>query len=154
MQHTPVLYDQQDESLWDTALIRQGNHFLNLSAQGTELTSYHLEAAIAQWHCRKEDTTEKWNAILQLYNKLLQVNYSPSVALNRMYALSKVQGNEAALHETLQLKLEHNHFYFLLLAELYRDTNAAQSKDCLQKAYKLARTATEKELIRAKMDAL
>src|SRR5688500_334580 len=42
-----VLYEQQDETLWDTALINQGIHFLNLSAQGNEVGSYHLEARIA-----------------------------------------------------------------------------------------------------------
>lgn len=33
---------------------------------------------------------EKWENILQLYNLLLQLEYSPIVALNRIFALSKV----------------------------------------------------------------
>jgi RNA polymerase sigma-70 factor (ECF subfamily) len=55
-----VLYENQDEELWDKALINQGIHFLNLSAEGKEITSYHLEARIAFLHCNKEDTKEKW----------------------------------------------------------------------------------------------
>ena len=54
-----ILYDEQDENLWDPDLIEQGTHFLNLSAQGDVLSSYHLEAGIAFWNCQKEDTKEK-----------------------------------------------------------------------------------------------
>src|SRR6266542_4002570 len=88
-ENSSVLYEEQNEELWDTALIKQGMHFLILSARGEELSSYHLEARIAYWHCMKDDTKEKWKDILQLYNLLLQINYSPSVALNRTYALYK-----------------------------------------------------------------
>ncbi len=51
-----ILYEQQDESLWDKDLIIQGMHFLTLSAQGQELSTFHSEARIAYWHCIKEDT--------------------------------------------------------------------------------------------------
>lgn len=89
-----VLYDQQNENLWDKGLINQGLHYLKLSAAGNEITSYHLEARIAYWHCIKEDTEEKWQSILELYDRLLQINYSPSVALNRLFALYKVKGQK------------------------------------------------------------
>ncbi|HEY8896440.1 MAG TPA: DUF6596 domain-containing protein, partial [Niastella sp.] len=71
---TMVLYDQQDTTLWDTALINQGIHFLNNAASGNEVSSYHLEAGIAYWHCIKEDSQEKWESILQLYDQLLLIN--------------------------------------------------------------------------------
>jgi len=109
-----ILYEQQDESLWDTDLIREGMHYLALSATGDQLTSYHLEARIAYWHCIKEDTPEKWEEILQLYNQLLMINYSPSVALNRTFALFKANGLEQALIELEKLKLEGNYFYNVL----------------------------------------
>ena len=50
-----VLYEQQNEELWDVALIGQGMHYLNLAAEGEEISSYHLEARIAWWHCIRED---------------------------------------------------------------------------------------------------
>ena len=109
-----ILYEQQDESLWDTDLIRRGMEYLSLSATGEQLTSYHLEARIAYWHCRKEDTPEKWEEILQLYNQLLMINYSPGVALNRTYALYKANGRDQALTELKKLKLEGNYFYTVL----------------------------------------
>jgi RNA polymerase sigma factor (sigma-70 family) len=109
-----ILYDQQDERLWDTDLIRRGMQYLTLSATGDRLSSYHLEARIASWHCIKEDTPEKWEEILQLYNQLLMVNYSPGVALNRTFALYKANGREQALIELEKLKLDGNHFYMVL----------------------------------------
>jgi RNA polymerase sigma factor (sigma-70 family) len=109
-----ILYDQQDENLWDTDLIRQGMQYLALSATGDQLSSYHLEARIASWHCIKEDKPEKWEEILQLYNQLLMINYSPGVALNRTFALYKANGPEQALIELKKLKLEGNHFYMVL----------------------------------------
>lgn len=149
-----VLYEQQNEELWDATLINQGLHFLGLSAQGDEVSSYHLEARIACWHCMKKDTPEKWQNILQLYDELLRVNYSPSVALNRIFALYKVKGPQAALTEALALSMEDNHFYFLLLGELYRHLDKTKARSSFQVAYNLARTQTEKQGIQEKIDSL
>jgi RNA polymerase sigma-70 factor (ECF subfamily) len=149
-----VLYEQQNEELWDKALIRQGVHFLNSSAEGEEVSSYHLEAKIAYWHCQKEDTKEKWDEILQLYNELLVINYSPSVALNRTFALYKANGRNEALREAEKLKLENNHFYYLLLAELYKDVDDIKAKFNLIKAHGLAKTQTEKQGILDKINTL
>ena len=70
-----ILYDDQDENLWDKELIAKGIYYLNRSSHGNNITSYHLEANIAYWHTIKEDTKEKWENILQLYNRLLQIKY-------------------------------------------------------------------------------
>jgi len=149
-----VLYEQQKEELWDTELINKGLYFLNLSEMGNEISSYHFEARIAYWHCIKEDSKEKWENILQLYNQLLLVNYSPVVALNRTYALYKANGREEALVEAEKLKLENNHFYFILLAELYKDFDNQRAKQNFEKAYNLAKTDSEKVEIQKKIDGL
>lgn len=149
-----VLYEQQDESLWNKELIAQGMHYLHHSAEGNEVSSYHLEARIAYWHCIKEDTPEKWVAILELYDQLLLVNYSPSAALNRVFALYKVKGPQVALAAAEKLQLDNNHFYYLLLGELYRHVDREKAKAHLQKAYALAKTQPEKQGIRDKMEGL
>jgi RNA polymerase sigma-70 factor (ECF subfamily) len=149
-----VLYEDQNEALWDQALIRQGIYFLDRSARGKEVSSYHLEARIAYWHCMKEDTAAKWEDILQLYDQLLTINYSPSVALNRTFALYKVHGAKAALQEAEQLRLENNHFYFILLGELYKEFDAKKALESFERAWSLAKTETEKQDIRQKMDNL
>jgi RNA polymerase sigma factor (sigma-70 family) len=149
-----IAYQDQNPELWDNELIVQGMHYLNCSMQGKELSSYHLEAKIAYWHCMKEDTQEKWEDILQLYNQLLMVNYSPTVALNRTFALYKVNGPKAALAEAEKLKLETNHFYFLLLGNLYIEIDREKAKYNLQRAYSLAKTQTEKQGIQSKINSL
>ena len=149
-----VLYEEQNEELWDAALISQGMHFLNRSAQGNEISSYHLEARIAYWHCIKADTTEKWEDILHLYDQLLLINYSPAVVLNRIFAFYKVHGAEAALQEAEKLKLENTNFYFLLLGELYKTVDTKKAKANLEKAYSLAKTMAEKQVIHNKIDKL
>jgi RNA polymerase sigma factor (sigma-70 family) len=149
-----VLYEAQNETLWDQALINQGIYFLQLSAEGNEITSYHLEARIAYWHCVKEDTPAKWEEILQLYNALLMINYSPSVALNRTFALYKANGQREALAEAEKLKLENNHFYYVLLGELYKNIDNTKAKASFERAYQLAKTDTEKQGIQAQINRL
>ncbi len=149
-----ILYEDQDENLWNMDLVSQGIHYLNLSAEGNEMTSYHIEARIAYWHCIKEDTVKKWEEILGLYDQLLEVNYSPGVVLNRMYALYKAKGHKVALAETEKLQMDNSHFYFLLLGELHRHADKEKAIENFQQAMQLARTQTEKEEIREKIDRL
>jgi RNA polymerase sigma factor (sigma-70 family) len=148
-----VLYDDQDASLWDTDLIRKGEYFLNCAATGNLLSKYHLEAAIAYWHTHKEDTKEKWENILQLYNKLLQIEYSPIAALNRTYALSKANGKAEAIIEAEKLQLNDNHFYYALLGELYTAVDDSKAKRYFEKALMLAKTGTDKQTLHKRIVA-
>jgi RNA polymerase sigma factor (sigma-70 family) len=149
-----VLYDEQDTSLWDTDLISKGAYFLNCAASGTEISKYHLEATIAYWRTQKTDDKEKWEAVLGLYNRLLQTDYSPIAALNRVYVLSKVNGKEQAIIEAEKLSLTGNQFYHTLLGELYLDINNETARLHLQRAHTLAKTDTDKLTIQKKIDKL
>jgi RNA polymerase sigma-70 factor (ECF subfamily) len=140
--------------LWDADLISKGGYFLNCSASGNQISKYHLEAAIAYWNTQKDDTKEKWEAVLQLYNRLLQIEYSPVAALNRTYALSKANGKEEAIIEAEKLNLTNNHFYFTLLGELYRDIDTDKARLHFEKALALAKTPTDKQTIQKKIDQL
>ena len=149
-----VLYDDQDTALWDEELISQGGYYLSCSAHGPFLSKYHLEASIAYWHCIKEDTTEKWENILQLYNRLLQVEYSPIAALNRTFALAKTNGKQAAIAEAEKLMLTDNHFYYTLLGELYTGIDNEKAIAHFLLALYLAKTTTDKQIIQKKIDVL
>jgi RNA polymerase sigma-70 factor (ECF subfamily) len=148
-----ILYQDQDESLWDQELIAKGAYYLHHASQGSDISKYHLEAGIAWWHTIKEDTKEKWENILQLFNELLMVAYSPIAALNRTYALSKANGKEEAIIEAEKLAM-NNHFYFTLLGELYTGINNDKAKEHYYKALALAKTETEKKTLQKKMDLL
>jgi RNA polymerase sigma-70 factor (ECF subfamily) len=149
-----VLYEDQDTNLWNADLIHRGEYFLNSSASGNKISKYHLEAAIAYWHTQKSDTEEKWESILQLYNQLLQIEYSPIAALNRTYALSKANGKEEAIIEAEKLNLTGNHLYFTLLGELYTGIDNNKAKLNFQKALLLAKTQADKRAIQKKIDRL
>ena len=155
-----VLYQDQDETLWNHELILKGVYFFNRASRGGEISKYHLEAGIAYWHTIKADTKEKWENILQLYNRLLQIEYSPIAALNRTYAISKAHisehdpllGKKEAIIEAEKLKLEDNHFYFTLLGELYTAVDNEKALQHFQKALLLAKTRTDQYTIQKKID--
>lgn len=150
----PVLYDEQDETKWNQDLITKGVYFLHRSAKGNQMSKYHLEANIAYWHTQKADTKEKWEKILQLYNLLLQIEYSPVAALNRTYALSKANGKREAIIEAEKLNLANNHFYFTLLGELYKDIDNEKAREHFEKALSIAKTKTDSQVIRSKINKL
>jgi RNA polymerase sigma factor (sigma-70 family) len=146
-----VLYQDQDETLWDQELISKGGYYLHRAAQGNILSKYHLEASIAYWHTIKEDTSEKWKNILLLFDQLLLMENSPIAALNRIYALSKVKSTKEAIDEAEKLKLENNHFYFTLLGELYLGIDREKAKINFQKAFSMAVTQTDKRTIQKRI---
>ena len=147
-----ILYEDQDETLWNKELIEKGEYYLNRSSGGDKFSKYHLEAAIAYWHTYKADTQQKWENILQLYNRLLQIEYSPIAALNRTYALSKANGKEEAIIEAEKLQLTDNHLYHSLLANLYEDTDHEKALLHLQSALRLAKTQPDKNMLAKKIE--
>lgn len=149
-----VLYQDQDTARWNQDLIEKGNYYLNLAAQGTHVSRYHLEAGIAYWHTRKEDTPEKWENILQLYNQLLICEYSPIAALNRTYALAKANGKEKAIVEAEKLKLENNRFYYSLLGDLYTGIDNNKALQYFKRAIELTSADAEKAALERYMDKL
>jgi RNA polymerase sigma factor (sigma-70 family) len=149
-----ILYQDQDLSLWNKELIGRGAYYLNQASVGDELSKYHLEAAIAYWHTHQEDTPEKWENILQLYNKLLQLEYSPIAALNRTYALAKANGRQEAIIEAGKLKLGNNHLYYLLLGHLYSGVDDAKALLHYSTAFSLAKSGSDRSAIMKNINAL
>jgi RNA polymerase sigma-70 factor (ECF subfamily) len=149
-----ILYDDQDINLWNAELISKGAYFLKCATTGNTLSKYHIEASIAYWSTQKNDTKEKWENVLQLYNRLLQIAYSPIAALNRTFALSKATGKAQAIAEAEKLKLTDNQFYFTLLGELYTGIDNDQAKSNFKTALSIARTTANKQVIQKKLEQL
>ena len=149
-----VLYDEQDPDLWNADLIGNGGAFLQSAAKGDRVSRYHLEAGIAYWHTRKEDSPEKWSSIVYYYDQLLKLHYSPVAALNRAFAVSKWKGKAEAIRETEALALEDSHFYFALLGEVYDGIDPEKALANLQNALRLARTAADQQAIRKRIMTL
>lgn len=148
-----VLYEDQDQSSWNQDLILKGELFMNQAATGDRASTYHLQAAIAYWHTRKDNDSGKWENILQLYNYLLQVEYSPIAALNRTYALSKARSVSEAIIEAEKLGLRGNHFFHTLLGTLYGQNYPQKAISHYTQALALARTEVDKRIIKEKLDS-
>lgn len=142
-----ILYQDQDESLWNQELIEKGQYYLVQALTGNKLSKYHLEASIAYWHTQKEDTAEKWQNILQLYNHLLILEYSPIAALNRTFALAKTNGKKEAILEAEKLNLTQNPFYYSLLGNLYTDINNQKAIENFEKALQITSSPSDKATI-------
>ena len=139
-----ILYEDQDVALWNRELIERGTYFLNAASIGTAVTRFQVEAGIAYWHTQKEDTAEKWENILSLYNNLLILEYSPIAALNRTFALSKAQGKAVAIVEAEKLKLTTNPFYYSLLGNLYTGIDNRKALQHFETAATLTTSAADK----------
>jgi RNA polymerase sigma-70 factor (ECF subfamily) len=85
------LYEQQDEERWNQNLYIKGFIFSRTlhRAMNSHPTIWRLRLSMPLY--KGEDSPEKWAKILQWYDRLLVVNYSPAAALNRIFALYKVK---------------------------------------------------------------
>jgi RNA polymerase sigma-70 factor, ECF subfamily len=138
-----LLLSEQDRSLWDRAMIKRGLYRLRKSAQGDEVSNYHLEAEIASCHtlAASFEATD-WPRVLGCYEELLRRRPSPIVALNRIVALAKVDGIEAGLIELNKLSedrtLRNYYPFYAALGELLReDGRKIEAIDAYQKALSL-----------------
>ncbi|HEY0740251.1 MAG TPA: sigma-70 family RNA polymerase sigma factor [Chryseosolibacter sp.] len=147
-----ILYDEQNTGLWDADLIDKGEYFLNMAARGDRVTKFHLEAAIAYWHTKREEPgCDKWQNVLMLYDQLLACNNSPMAALSRAFAVSKVHGKLRAIADAEKINMPHNYFYHCLLAELYNGVNIEKEVFHLRRALVLTPLAGDRLMIDRKL---
>jgi RNA polymerase sigma factor (sigma-70 family) len=79
--------EQQDRSRWNQQLIALGTDYLT-RAETKSLSTYHLEASIAYFHCTSPTFSETpWHKIVALYAKLLELHPNPFIELNYAIAL-------------------------------------------------------------------
>jgi Predicted RNA polymerase sigma factor containing a TPR repeat domain len=148
-----ILFEEQDKSLWDQSLVQRGNYYLINATNGNEVSKYHLEAGIAYWHTTPTDN-EKWQHILQLYNQLILIEYSPITALNRAFAFAKVYGYEKAISEAEKLNLTESNYYHELLGYLYANTDIDTAILHYTKAISLTKSKTEQQTLYKEIERL
>jgi RNA polymerase sigma factor (sigma-70 family) len=141
---------EQNRTLWDQTLVAEGTKLLELSATGSELTEYHLEAAIASVHstaARAGDTN--WEEIIALYGRLMAMRPSPIIALNRAIAVAQRDGPESGLQAIGAIdgrdRLVVYPFYSAALGELeLRRGRHETAREHFRAALALARNPTER----------
>jgi RNA polymerase sigma-70 factor (ECF subfamily) len=126
----------QDRSMWNRALITEGQSLVRGCLRRNQPGPYQIQAAINAVHSDAPSAADTdWRQILQLYDQLLHVAPGPIVALNRAVAVAEVQGPHAALRLVDALALDLRHYYLFhavradLLRRLGRATEAADAYD-------------------------
>ena len=154
-----VLLEDQDRSRWDERLIAVGFHHFDRSIEGSEVSEYHVQAAIAATHARAIDPdTLNWGLILELYDQLLAINASPIVALNRAVALAKVHGPAAAMAAIAPLerdpKLRHYHLLLAVRGQLLFDLGRTrEAAKAFRAAIACGCTDPERRLLERRLEA-
>ena len=84
-----VTLEDQDRSLWDRSVICEGLGLLEAALSFASVGPYQLQAAIAALHAQAPTAQETdWRQIAALYERLLDLNPSPVIALNHAVAVA------------------------------------------------------------------
>lgn len=148
-----VLFDEQDQNLWNKDLIEKGNYYFVNACEGDHASKYHLEAAIAYWHTNPM-AVNKWEHILKLYDHLILIEYSPVTALNRAFAIARVYGHEKAIQEAEKLRLTDNDHYHKLLGYLYETIDTGKAICHYTLAVELINSKAAKLVLTKKIEQL
>jgi RNA polymerase sigma-70 factor (ECF subfamily) len=147
----------QDRSTWDARLLAEGLALFEQSAGGLTLTSYHVEAAIAAVHASARSVEETdWEAVVALYDRLMQIAPSPVVALNRAIAIGERDGAEEGLDALRAIedrdRLANYPFYPAAEGEMeLRRGNWLGAGKSFEAAIGLARNATERRYLEKRL---
>jgi RNA polymerase sigma factor (sigma-70 family) len=107
---------EQDRASWSQPMIGRGMMHLAQSAAGDEITEYHLQAGIAACHCAASDyDSTDWRQILALYDRLVGLDDSPVIALNRAVAIAHVDGPKAGIEavQAIRNRKQLDSYYLL-----------------------------------------
>jgi RNA polymerase sigma-70 factor (ECF subfamily) len=119
----PILLDDQDRTQWDGAQIRAGLDYLTAASRRGPLGPYGLQAAVASFHATAPTFEQtRWDSVLGLYDRMLLLQDSPVIRLNRAVALSYLEGPQAGLDELAELdtRLASYVYFHSARAELLR----------------------------------
>ena len=143
--------EEQDRSKWHRGMIARGMFHLARSAGGAEISEYHLQAGIAAVHCGAADfESTNWRQILALYDRLMEIDDSPVVALNRAVAVAQVHGPRAGLEAIEAIRNQQAlESYYLLYAVLAQFEWQLSEFDAAAKHLRRALELTELESERA-----
>jgi RNA polymerase sigma-70 factor (ECF subfamily) len=93
-----ILLEQQDRSLWNRDQIAEGISLTERALASHRFGAYTLQAAIAAVHAESSSVASTdWRQITLLYERLLQIQGSPVVELNRAVAIAMCEGLEQGL---------------------------------------------------------
>lgn len=135
----------------------RGSAAIGGARSAPKVSAYHIEAAIAAAHASARSLEETdWQAIVSLYDRLMDVDPSPVVALNRAIAVGQRDGAERGLEELHAIadrdRLANYPFYPAALGELeLRRDNREAAQTHFRAALQLARNGTERRFLERRL---
>jgi RNA polymerase sigma-70 factor (ECF subfamily) len=155
-----ILLDQQDRSLWNRDQIAEGVSFTESALRSRRFGAYTLQAAIAAIHAEASSpASTDWRQIKVLYNRLIRIQPSAVVELNRAVAIAMSDGPEQGLRLIDALldreELAGYHLAHAARADLCRRLGRlADARDSYEKALALIRSEPERRFLAERLREL
>src|SRR5437588_5735667 len=155
-----ILLENQDRSLWNREQIAEGVALLEKALKSRRFGAYTLQAAIAAVHAEAESVAATdWRQIVALYDRLVRIQPSPVVQLNRAVAIAMRDGPEAGL-TLIDAVLEHGELanYYLAhsaRAAMYRRLRrTVEARSSYEKALALTQQEPERQILQGRIRQL
>jgi RNA polymerase sigma-70 factor, ECF subfamily len=155
-----ILLEQQDRSLWNRDQIAEGISLTESALRSHRFGAYTLQAAIAAVHAESSSAASTdWRQITLLYDRLLRIQPSPVVELNRAVAIAMSEGPEQGLcliNDLLAREhLSHYHLAHSARADLCRRLGRIpEARASYEKALALAPQEPEQRFLARRLEEL
>jgi RNA polymerase sigma-70 factor, ECF subfamily len=155
-----ILLEQQDRSLWNRDQITEGISLTESALRSHRFGAYTLQAAIAAVHAESSSVASTdWREITLLYDRLLQIQPSPVVELNRAVAIAMCEGPEQGLSLIDDLlareHLSHYHLAHSARADLCRRLGRIpEARASYEKALALAWLEPDRRFLAKRLEEL
>lgn len=154
-----VLLGDQDRTLWNHALIAEGQAIVRHCLRRNRPGPYQIQAAINAVHSDAPTlAATDWRQILQLYDQLLTFVPGPIVALNRAVAVAEVEGAHIALQlvdalDADRYHLDRYHLFHAIRADFLRRLGRKEEASAqYAKAIECSVNSAERDFLRSKAD--
>lgn len=155
-----ILLDHQNRALWNRDQIAEGISLTESALASRRFGAYTLQAAIAAVHADASiAASTDWRQITALYDRLLRIQPSPVVELNRAVAVAMCEGPEKGLRLIDDLlergELANYHLAHSARAELCRRLGRIpEARTSYEKALSLVRQEPERRFLAGRLREL
>jgi RNA polymerase sigma-70 factor (ECF subfamily) len=151
-----VRLPDQDRSRWNGARLEEARILMRGCLARNQPGPYQIQAAINAVHSDAADSASTdWSQILALYDRLLEMNPGPVVALNRAIVVAEIEGPAHALGLLDALALDHYHLFHAVRADLLRRLgHAADAAIAYREAIARCENGPERAFLEQRLQAL
>jgi RNA polymerase sigma-70 factor (ECF subfamily) len=151
-----ILLPDQERTRWDSVAIADAIALVERARRMGRAGAYLLQAAIVAMHAGATSyATTDWAEIVALYDRLLRLQPTPVVALNRALAVAELDGPAAALAEIepLAARLDGYHLFHAARGELLRRLGRLdEARAADRRALSLTDNPAERRLLEARLN--